>query len=476
VLGGNFGNPASVQLVFKTLAFINSLTWPLISLPGSIAGMLSAKVSCNRIDEFLNQNELKNDFVSDPNVDPSLNDFPIQVKNATFDWADEPEADNKSSRNTKKNEPKKPVELKAAFSLANINFKAEAGKLTAIVGDVGSGKSSLLAAVMGEMRKVSGELCRSGKIGYVAQNSWILNGTVRENILFGLPFDQEKYEATISCCALKDDLASFAAGDATEIGEKGINLSGGQKQRVAICRAVYSDADIYVFDDCLSAVDAHVGHEIFTQCLLTRLSKKTRIFVTNQIHFLHQCDSIYTLQNGRIAESGHFTDMLDAKGSFFSMMEAHVKELNRGRDSASQLTLASLVESGIAEMKSLQEKKAHGSPQKAAGVDSYSTKTKEGEMMTDEELYQGRTSLASYWFHIRMLGGISLCLIPLAFAVAGTQFASMYPTFWIGYWAEGRYDSYAIDAGYSNLNTFYIDIMLALLFATVFFLACRGIT
>jgi ABC-type transport system involved in cytochrome bd biosynthesis fused ATPase/permease subunit len=93
-----------------------------------------------------------------------------QVKNATFDWADEPEADNKSSRNTKKNEPKKPVELKAAFSLANINFKAEAGKLTAIVGDVGSGKSSLLAAVMGEMRKVSGELCRSGKIGYVAQN------------------------------------------------------------------------------------------------------------------------------------------------------------------------------------------------------------------------------------------------------------------------------------------------------------------
>ena len=113
------------------------------------------------------------------------------------------------------------------------------------------------------------------------------------------------------------------------------------------------------------------------------------------------------------------------------MMEAHVKELNRGRDSASQLTLASLVESGIAEMKSLQEKKAHGSPQKAAGVDSYSTKTKEGEMMTDEELYQGRTSLASYWFHIRMLGGISLCLIPLAFAVAGTQFASMYPTFWV---------------------------------------------
>ena len=167
------------------------------------------------------------------------------------------------------------------------------------------------------------------------------------------------------------------------------------------------------------------------------------------------------------------------------MMEAHVKELNRSRDSASQLTLASLVESG------LQEKKAHSSPQKAAGVDSYSTKTKEGEIST---------SLA-YWFHIRMLGGISLCLIPLTFAVAGTQFASMYPTFWVfnlvlfkfllqilflfiyvDYrsainWAEGRYDSYAIDAGYSdNLNTFYIDIMLALLCATLFFLACRGIT
>jgi len=193
--------------------------------------------------------------------------------------------------------------------LKNIDFTAMRGKITAIVGPVGSGKTSLLCGILGELDRIRGEVARNPDdlVAYVAQTAWIQSMSVRDNITFGLPLDAEEdrahYEHTLDVCALRPDIAQFEAGDETEIGDRGINLSGGQKQRVAIARAVYSRADVYLFDDPLSAVDAHVAEHIFTECIEKALAGKTRVIVMNQLHLLPRCDYIYVLNATKLSDA-----------------------------------------------------------------------------------------------------------------------------------------------------------------------------
>nr|GFC61206.1 ABC transporter C family member 14-like [Tanacetum cinerariifolium] len=168
----------------------------------------------------------------------------VSVQNGSFSWNDDEDAAEEET-------------------IKNLNFKIKKGELAAIVGTVGSGKSSLLASVIGEMHKISGKVTVTGSTAYVAQTSWIQNSTIQENILFGSPMDQHKYKNVIRTCCLEKDLEMMEFGDQTEIGERGINLSGGQKQRIQLARAVYQDSDIYLLDDVFSAVDAHTGSEIF---------------------------------------------------------------------------------------------------------------------------------------------------------------------------------------------------------------------
>lgn len=182
--------------------------------------------------------------------------------------------------------------------LNNVTFHAPRGKITAIVGPVGCGKSSLVAGLLGELTKLRGTVRKdfSMSLAYVSQSAWIQTMSIQRNILFDTPLDsedkRERYEHTIDVCALRPDLKTLDMGDMTEIGDRGINLSGGQKQRVSIARAVYADADVVIFDDPLSAVDAHVAEQIFSQCIEGALAGKTRILVTNQLHFLSRCDNI----------------------------------------------------------------------------------------------------------------------------------------------------------------------------------------
>ncbi|KAJ8938899.1 hypothetical protein NQ318_007614 [Aromia moschata] len=175
-------------------------------------------------------------------------------------------------------------------------------EIEAIVGSVGTGKSSLLSAFLGEMDKVSGRVNTVGRIAYVSQQAWIQNATLRDNILFGKKFEKTLYQKVIEACALKADLDMLPGGDQTEIGEKGINLSGGQKQRVSLARAVYSNADIYFLDDPLSAVDSHVGKHIFDQVIGPKgmLKDKTTLLVTHGITYLPQTDNIFVLKNGEV--------------------------------------------------------------------------------------------------------------------------------------------------------------------------------
>uniref|UniRef100_A0A8C1TC36 ATP-binding cassette sub-family C member 5 n=1 Tax=Cyprinus carpio TaxID=7962 RepID=A0A8C1TC36_CYPCA len=208
------------------------------------------------------------------------------------------------------------ISLDLKPSLRNISFTLSKGSLLGVCGNVGSGKTSLISSILEQMHLLSGSVSANGTLAYVSQQAWIFHGTVRDNILMGEPFDQTRYTSVIHACSLKPDLAVLPYGDQTEIGERGINLSGGQKQRVSLARAVYSNRDIFLLDDPLSAVDAHVGKHIFEECIKKKLKGKSVILVTHQLQYLEFCDEVVLLDNGEIKEAGTHCDLMKAKGRY----------------------------------------------------------------------------------------------------------------------------------------------------------------
>lgn len=242
---------------------------------------------------------------------------PLIIENGSFSWGDE------------------------ESTLKNINIEVKKNTLCAIVGTVGSGKSSILQSFLGEMDKISGTVNTVGSIAYVPQQAWIQNATFRENILFGKPYDRRRYNRVINACALKPDIEILSAGDLTEIGEKGINLSGGQKQRISLARAVYNNADIYLLDDPLSAVDSHVGKHIFEEVIGPggMLANKTRILVTHGITFLPQTDNIYVMKLGEISENGTYQELLNKRGDFSDFLLQHIQEGNEEVENLDEIKL-----------------------------------------------------------------------------------------------------------------------------------------
>ena len=194
-------------------------------------------------------------------------------------------------------------------TLKNLSLKATSGQLVGITGPVGSGKTSLLMAILGELPITFGHSSCIGKIAYLSQVPWVFSGTLQENILFGKEFDQRKYEMVIEACDLKIDFERFPKGDLTEIGQRGVILSGGQRVRVSLARAIYSDADIYLLDDPLSAVDSKVGKHLFEKCIKELLAGRVRILVTHHLQFLKQTDYILMLENGSIVNESTYAGM-----------------------------------------------------------------------------------------------------------------------------------------------------------------------
>lgn len=238
----------------------------------------------------------------------------MSIENGEFSWGDE-------------------------ITLRNINIEVRKSSLVALVGTVGSGKSSVVQAFLGEMEKLAGVVNTVGKLAYVPQQAWIQNATVRDNILFGQTYDRKRYNKVIDACALRADIDILSAGDQTEIGEKGINLSGGQKQRISLARAVYSDADLYLLDDPLSAVDAHVGKHIFEEVIGPKgmLARKSRVLVTHGVTFLPQVDSIYVMKAGEISESGTFDQLVKNKGAFADFIIQHLQDGNEEEEELNQI-------------------------------------------------------------------------------------------------------------------------------------------
>lgn len=236
------GIPLTAGRVLSALATFRMLQDPIFNLPDLLNVIAQGKVSADRVASYLQEEEIKPDAVEF--VPASLTEFDVMIENGRFSW--DPDAKNPD--------------------LDQIQLQVKRGMKVAICGTVGSGKSSLLSCILGEMPKLSGTVKISGSKAYVPQSAWILTGNIRENILFGNDYEKTRYEDTIKACALSKDFELFSTGDLTEIGERGINMSGGQKQRIQIARAVYEDADIYLLDDPFSAVDAHTGTELFQVC------------------------------------------------------------------------------------------------------------------------------------------------------------------------------------------------------------------
>ncbi|XP_076819731.1 multidrug resistance-associated protein 1-like isoform X1 [Clavelina lepadiformis] len=288
------------QKIFVSISLFDLVQFPLLNLPFTVSAVVQAKLSLKRLQQFLNYDELDPKCI---NEKPDSS-FAVEVDNGTFAW-------------DKSDEP----------TLRNISLEVPKGSLVAVVGQVGSGKSSLISCLLGDMEKTNGKVAVQGSVAYVAQQAWIQNMTLQDNILFGQTMNEEKYEETLDACELREDLKMFPTGDQTEIGEKGINLSGGQKQRVSIARAVYRDADVYLLDDPLSAVDAHVGKNLFDNVLGPGgcLRQKTRILVTHGITFLPQADQIIVMNKGKISEVGNYDELLVKNGDFAEFLRNYAE-------------------------------------------------------------------------------------------------------------------------------------------------------
>ncbi|KAF9419224.1 hypothetical protein HW555_004151 [Spodoptera exigua] len=231
--------------------------------------------------------------------EPNMADYPVQLNKVSASWAD--------------------VNDTKEMTLKNISLRVRKNKLCAVIGPVGSGKTSLLQLLLKELPVASGNLSISGTMSYASQEPWLFPATVRENILFGLDYDVAKYKEVCKVCSLLPDFKQFPYGDLSLVGERGVSLSGGQRARINLARAIYREADIYLLDDPLSAVDANVGRQLFDGCIKGYLSGKTCILVTHQIHYLKAADFIVVLNEGSIENMGSYDELMKT-GTEFSML------------------------------------------------------------------------------------------------------------------------------------------------------------
>ncbi|XP_072433975.1 ATP-binding cassette sub-family C member 4 isoform X2 [Chiloscyllium punctatum] len=308
------GNTITASHVFVTVSLYSAVRLTVtLFFPAAIQTASEGLISIRRIKGFLILEEIKR-----PNdgMQNSENDYSVHVQDLTCFWD-------------------KTIETP---SLQHISFSVKPRELVAVIGPVGAGKSSILAAILGELAKENGILDIKGKIAYCAQQPWVFPGTVRSNILFGKEYQRTKYENIITACALKRDLELFQDGDLTQIGDRGVTLSGGQKARINLARSVYQDADIYLLDDPLSAVDAEVGRHLFEQCITGVLKNKPRILVTHQLQYLSAADQILILREGQMVVKGNFKQLLNSGIDFSCLLKRDEEDEQTDSHTATKIT------------------------------------------------------------------------------------------------------------------------------------------
>ncbi|KFH67868.1 hypothetical protein MVEG_06599 [Podila verticillata NRRL 6337] len=425
-IGGPGGTPGKMtaEVIFVGITLFGILNRPLGRVTMMISQTIAVTVACRRIQNFLLLEEIDTTIVHrSDRQGPSEDSSPaiaVSIQKGTFTWEKPVEITSLTETNDE-NSPLLDIEL-------NIND----GSLTAIVGRIGQGKSSLLSALMGDMYKVDGVVRVFGDIAYVPQQAWIINATLKDNILFGQPFDQEKYDRIVFASGLVPDFVMLPAGDQTEIGERGINLSGGQKQRVSLARAAYQDADVYLLDDPLSAVDAHVDQHLWNHLIGPKglLKTKTRLLVTHGVHHLEHVDQIVVFKDGSVSETGQYQELMEAGGSFYQLIkeysvnvstrqadqeEEFITDVDPGSGSSS--SGASIIPEGNEDKKVEKEGKGNSGA---------------GELVAVEKMQNGRVSWSVVQTYSRAASYFNAVNCLLLFILG--QAAHIGTNLWLRYW------------------------------------------
>uniref|UniRef100_A0A8C6TA35 ATP-binding cassette, sub-family C (CFTR/MRP), member 6b, tandem duplicate 1 n=1 Tax=Neogobius melanostomus TaxID=47308 RepID=A0A8C6TA35_9GOBI len=406
-------NVLDAQKIFVSAALINILKTPLSQLPFAISTAAQAFVSLKRLTNFLQQEEVKGDSVQ--RLAYSAGDT---VNSGCFSWSTD-----------------------STPFLSGLNMVVDRGALVAVVGHVGSGKSSLLAAILGEMERRSGSVCTRGSLAFVPQQAWTLNASVKKNILFGASRSESWYHRVLEACALLPDLEILPAGDGTEIGEKGVNLSGGQRQRVSLARAVYRKCNIYLFDDPLSAVDTHVGQHIFDRVIGPNglLRGKTRILVTHGASLLPHCDLVLVMEEGRISESGSFTQLMERNGSFAKFIQTF--GVRSQKSEVSQRERGTTFISSFSAPKVTPHTHSHVVFCLSCDLGNASSQhlldfapDDPGKLTEMDKANTGRVRLQTYKEYFETIGLAFLVIIVLLYAFQ--QGASLSYNYWLSVWAD----------------------------------------
>lgn len=395
-----FGGDLTPARAFTSLSLFAVLRFPLNMLPNLITQVVNANVSLQRLEELFIAEERV--LLPNPPLEPRLP--AISIKNGYFSW------DSKAER----------------LTLSKINLDIPIGSLVAVVGGTGEGKTSLISAMLGELPALGdSSVVIRGTVAYVPQISWIFNATVRENILFGSSFEPARYWRAIDVTAMQHDIELLPGRDLTEIGERGVNISGGQKQRVSLARALYSNSDVYIFDDPLSALDANVGRQVFNKCIKEELHGKTRVLVTNQLHFLPQVDRIILVSEGTVKEEGTFEELSREGTLFQKLMESAGKLENHGGKNKD----ATHVHNQISERNELQQ-------EFLKDTNSTSTRKSGNSVLIKQE--ERETGIVSWNVLIRYksaLGGLWVVMI-FFICYTSTEILRVLSSTWLSIWTK----------------------------------------
>ncbi|KAL3493893.1 P-loop containing nucleoside triphosphate hydrolase protein [Aspergillus germanicus] len=407
--------------IFSSLALFNSLRMPLNLLPLVIGQITDAWTALNRIQEFIVAEEQEEDIQRDDHMSNA-----IEIDNASFTWerlAADKEADQAEKKDAPNDQPKPDSEKTTdqpaePFKLHDLALNVRRDELIAVIGGVGSGKSSLLSALAGDMRMTDGDVRLSTSRAFCPQYTWIQNTTLRDNILFGKPYNEEWYDQVIEACALKPDLEILPNGDQTEIGERGITISGGQKQRLNIARAIYFNAELVLLDDPLSAVDAHVGRHIMDKAICGLLKGRCRILATHQLHVLSRCDRIVVMDEGRIHAIGTYDELVRDNEHFKRLLSTASQDSKEETEEATE---------AIEEETEKQKTAAKPITTKPAAA-----------LMQQEEKATDSVGWSVWKAYINASGSYAHA-IAILFFLALANVINVWTSLWLSYWVSDHY-------------------------------------
>ncbi|XP_016373988.1 ATP-binding cassette sub-family C member 4 [Sinocyclocheilus rhinocerous] len=446
------GNKISASRVFVAVSLYSAVRLTVtLFFPAAIEKVSESAISIRRIKKFLLLDELVKSHV--PLTQEDKKEASVEIQDLICYWD----------------------KTLDAPTLQNVSFNVKPGQLLAVIGPVGAGKSSLLSTVLGELPAEKGVIKVKGELTYASQQPWVFPGTIRSNILFGKELQPQRYESVLRACALKRDMELLPDGDLTVIGDRGATLSGGQKARVNLARAVYQDADIYLLDDPLSAVDAEVGRHLFEQCICGILKEKPTILVTHQLQYLKAADQILVLKEGHMVARGTYSELQRSGVDFTSLLKKDVEEEGEKGEAPRSPRSRTLSQNSV---------RSHSSSVLSVKDESDQLPVEPVHTMTEETRTEGTIGLRMYWKYFRA-GANVIMLISFVLLNLLAQAFYILHDWWLSYWATEQekldfHSSYTNSSNGTNgtisTNTtqelnlnFYLGIYAGLTGATIIF-------